>query len=233
MQKNTSDIIKELSGAVVALDEVKAVRLCKEGLDSGIKAEKLVSKGLAGGMAIAGDWFEKGIFFIPELLLASDVMYAGMAILKPALVGETGVNTACHGKIVIGVIEGDVHDIGKNLVKIMLEAAGYQLIDLGSDVSAKRFLDTAVKEGADMICLSSLVSTTMLHLGSVISLLVREGVRERFMVMVGGACVTADYARYIGADGFAPNAPAAVRRARILLKKSVIKSGLTVFTGTK
>jgi len=232
MKENKIDIFAELSGAVVNLDEDKAIRLCKEGLAKGIDANKLISRGLAKGMEIAGDRFEKSIYFIPELLLASDAMYAGLGIIKPAL-KRRNAPASNNAAIVIGVIEGDVHDIGKNIVKIMLEAAGYRMIDLGSDVPIQRFLDTAVKENAQMICLSSLVSTTMLRLGEVINLLTREGLRDRFTVMVGGACVSPSYARYIGADGYAPNAAAAVRKTRLLFKKKALNPKMPVATGGK
>jgi dimethylamine corrinoid protein len=217
------NILGGLADAVITFDEARAFTLCREGLTSGISAGRMLSRGLAAGMQTAGEKFEDGEFFVPELLLASDVMQTGMDVLKPALAAEVaGENN--NAKIVIGVIEGDIHDIGKNLVKIMLEAAGYRLIDLGSDVPARRFLEAAVSEKAEMVCLSSLVSTTMLRLGEVIKLMKKEGIRDNVIVMAGGASVSRDYARHIGADGYAPNAMAAVRKTRLLLKQKIQKT---------
>jgi dimethylamine corrinoid protein len=209
-------IITGLSSAVTTFDEAKAVQLCRKGMTERISAEKMLSRGLAAGMKTAGEKFENGEFFVPELLLASDVMQAGIDVLRPALAAEVAGDNN-NAKIVIGVIEGDIHDIGKNLVKIMLDAAGYKIIDLGSDVTPRRFLDAAVSEKAEIVCLSSLVSTTMLRLGEVIKLMQKEGLRDDFIVMAGGASVSPGYARFIGADGYAPNAAAAVRKARLLL----------------
>jgi dimethylamine corrinoid protein len=222
MKPEISQIIDGLTDAVVNMDEAKAIRLSKEAISNGIDAYQAISKGLARGMEIVGENYDKGVYFVPELLVASDAMNAGMEILKPHL--KTG-KSLFKGKqpiIVIGVTEGDTHDIGKNLVKIMMEVSGFQIVDLGRDVPIRRFVDSAVAEKADLICLSSLMSTTMLRMGDIIKLLVSEGLRDNFKVMVGGACISPVFAQRIGADGYAPNAIAAVAKAKKLLngKKS-------------
>ncbi|MGD9117093.1 MAG: corrinoid protein [Dehalococcoidia bacterium] len=215
MTEADSSILEGLANSVIEMAEKKAVRLCEEALQNNIDPYLAISQGLARGMEVMGQGYEKGTCFVPELLLASDAMYAGMNVLRPHL---KVTKDSANYKVVIGVTEGDTHDIGKNLVKIMLEADGFQMIDLGADVPLNRFVETAVAEKADMICLSSLMSTTMLRMADFITMLSEEGVRERFKVMVGGACVSPSFARRIGADGYAPDALAAVRKARALLE---------------
>jgi dimethylamine corrinoid protein len=217
MKQEVSVILSGLAEAVVAMDEDRAAYLSKKAVDSGIDAYLAISKGLARGMEIMSEGYQKGIYFVPELLLASDAMNAGMSVLKPHI-SEDNSSTRVTHTVVIGVTEGDTHDIGKNLVKTMMEASGFRIIDLGRDVPIRRFVDTAAHEKADIICLSSLMSTTMLRMGDIIKLLTEEGIRERFKVMVGGACVSPAFASQIGADGYAPNASTAVVKAKALLK---------------
>jgi dimethylamine corrinoid protein len=210
-------ILTSLADAVINMDEESAVLFSRKAVASGIAAYQAVREGLAKGMEVVGERYEKGIYFVPELLIAADTMYAGMNVLKPYLRTENLSDASSNYRAVIGVIEGDTHDIGKNLVKIMLEAAGFQIIDLGSDVPIFHFVEAAVKEKADMICLSSLMTTSMLGMSAVMGMLTKEGVRDRFKVLVGGACVSPAFARQIGADGYAPNASAAVAKAKALL----------------
>jgi len=217
-----SAILKDLANSVIALDEDQAVTSSKEALDAKIEAYSAISNGLAKGMEVMGEKYEKGTCFVPELLIASDAMYAGMDILKPHLVTDKVANAAKTYKGVIGVMEGDTHDIGKNLVKIMFEAAGFKMIDLGRDVPANRFVETAVKENADVICLSSLMTTAALGMGEVVVQLQRLGIREKYKILIGGACVSQNYAQKIGADAYAANAAAAVKTAKSLLE---IKAG--------
>jgi dimethylamine corrinoid protein len=224
MQKELLDsFLKDLAASVVEMDEKKAAQLAREAVLQGVDPYLAISKGLARGMEIVGEQYEKGISFIPELLLSSDAMYAGIDILKPLILSRKGNESVRHCRVVIGVVEGDVHDIGKNLVIIMLEADGFAVIDLGRDVPLRRFIETAVQEKADMICLSALMSTSMLALGDFIRMLIDEGVRQEFKVMVGGACISQAFANKIGADGYAPNAMAAVRKARNLLRGSKVE----------
>lgn len=158
-------------------------------------------------MQRAADLYEREEYFIPELLLCSDAMYNGLDILRPHLEKS---ETQKH-KIVIGVIEGDTHDIGKNLVRIMLEAAGYEMHDLGRDVALQKFVDKAKEINADVIAISTLMTTTMPGMGRVIEMLETEGLRDRIKVIVGGAPISPAFARKIGADGYAANAVDAVK----------------------
>ena len=211
-------LLQELAESVVEMDENKAAQLAREAVLKGVDPYLAISKGLARGMEIVGEQYEKGISFIPELLLSSDAMYAGIDVLKPLIISRKGNESGRSYRVVIGVVEGDVHDIGKNLVKIMLEADGFTVIDLGRDIPLHRFIEKAVQEKVDMICLSALMSTSMLALRDFIQMLIDEGVRQEFKVMVGGACISQAFANKIGADGYAPNAMAAVRKARNLLR---------------
>jgi methanogenic corrinoid protein MtbC1 len=156
----------------------------------------------------AGRLFDEGEYFVPELLLCSDAMYAGLHILTPHINTEAGLQKK---KVIIGVIEGDTHDIGKNLVKIMLETSGFEIIDLGRDVPARRFVDKAKEAGADIIAVSTLMTTTMPGMSDIITFLKEEGVRDRFKVIVGGGPISQGFADRIGADGYAVNAAAAVK----------------------
>lgn len=207
-------LLKEVSDAVVEMDEDRTVATSHAVLENGIDAYEGISKGLADGMDRAGQLFEQEEYFIPELLMCSDAMYAGLNILRPHL------KTSADGKkqrFVIGVIEGDTHDIGKNLVKIMLETAGFEVSDLGRDVPAQEFVDRAKSVGADFIGISTLMTTTMDGIREVISLLEQEQIRDQFKVMVGGGPISQGFADRIGADGYAVNAADAVRVARKLL----------------
>jgi dimethylamine corrinoid protein len=220
MSKNVDKekILKDLADSVISGDEKKAISSSNQAISSGVEAYTAISNGLAKGMEIMGEKYEQGTTFIPELLVASDAMYAGMDILKPHLPKEDSSNGP-HYRGVIGVMEGDTHDIGKNLVKTMLETAGFTIFDLGRDVPPKRFVETAIKERADIICLSSLMTTAVLTMEDVIIMLKREGIRDKVKVMVGGACVSPSFAQRIGADGYAPNASAAVAEAKKLLNE--------------
>jgi dimethylamine corrinoid protein len=217
--QNPDTILNELAESVVAMDENKTIALSLKALSSGIDAYTAISKGLAKGMEIMGENYEKGICFIPELLIASDAMYAGMDILKPHLKTDESMFEGGQPIGVIGVIEGDTHDIGKNLVKTMFEVSGFKMIDLGRDVPPKRFIETAVKEDAGLICLSSLMTTAMIKMADVITGLTQASLKPKIKVMVGGACISPAFSRRIGADGYAPNALAAVAEAKRLLNE--------------
>lgn len=208
----TSDktLLAALSDAVVGMEEDQAVSLSREAIESGIDAYEAIELGLSDGMARAGRLFEEEEYFIPELLVCSDAMYAGLDVLRPHIKAQADVRR----KVVIGVIEGDTHDIGKNLVRIMLETCGFEVIDLGRDVPPERFVEQAVATEADLIALSTLMTTTMDGMAKVVRLLDERGVRERFKVLVGGGPVSAAFAGRIGADGYAVNAAEAVRVAR-------------------
>ena len=167
-------------------------------------------------MDVVGREFEQGIRFIPEMLVSAKAMKAGMSILRPLLVDS---DAATRGTVVIGTVEGDLHDIGKNLVAVMLEGAGYQVFDLGVEVSADRFCEAVREHSPQVVALSALLTTTMVHMPKVLDALQREGLRESVRVVVGGAPVTAEYARSIGADGHAQDASAAVALVRRLTEE--------------
>jgi methylmalonyl-CoA mutase cobalamin-binding domain/chain len=165
-------------------------------------------------MMRASQLFEEEEYFIPELLLCSDAMYAGLDVLQPHLRRD---DRKAKVKVVIGVVEGDTHDIGKNLVKIMLDASGFEVVDLGRDVPPQRFVDAAVAEGAGIVAISTLMTTTMDGMAEVIRILDQTGLRERFKVMIGGGPISQAFAQRIGADGYAVSAAEAVRLAKRLV----------------
>lgn len=190
--------------------------LVNQALGQGIKAGTILQESLIPAMDEVGTRFEKGDFFVPEMLIAARAMKAGIAILKPLLV-ESGVDSA--GKVVIGTVKGDLHDIGKNLVGLMLEGGGFEVIDLGTDVSVEKFIGAVKSENPQILGMSALLTTTMSSAGEVVRSLEKEGLRGQVKVMFGGAPVTQAYVEQIGADGYAPDAAVAVKKARELLKK--------------
>ncbi len=211
--KSEQQLFQELSDAVVDMDEEKAVSTAEVVVEEGYDAYRAIDQGLADGMSRAGQLFEEEEYFIPELLMCSDAMYAGLDVLKPHL---KTVDSGQKQKVVLGVIEGDTHDIGKNLVKIMLETSGFEVFDLGRDIPAQQFVQKAQETEAQIIAISTLMTTTMDGMAEVIRILDEEKVRERFKVMVGGGPISQTFADKIGADGYASNAAEAVRLARSL-----------------
>jgi len=167
------------------------------------------------GMNVVGTKFKNNEFYVPEVLIAARAMHAGMDILKPLLT-ESGVEPIA--KVAIGTVQGDLHDIGKNLVAMMLEGAGFEVIDLGVDVKPEQFVDAVKNQGAELVCLSALLTTTMPYMKDTIQALKEAGVRDQVKVMIGGAPVTQSYADEIGADGYASDAATAVDVAKELLK---------------
>jgi len=214
MSEAKKRLFQELSDAVVDMDEEKAVTVANEVVALGGDAYQAIEQGLSSGMERAGQLFDEEEYFIPELLMCSDAMYAGMDVLKPHLRLD---GVAEKHKVVIGVIEGDTHDIGKNLVKIMLETSGFDVVDLGRDIAPARFVATAKEIGAKIIALSTLMTTTMDGMAAVIRQLDEEGIRDRFKVIVGGGPLSQGFADRIGADGYAVNAADAIRLARSLV----------------
>ncbi len=202
-------LFKELCDAVVDMDEEKTIVIAKSILERKIDAYEAITQGLTAGMERAGQLFDEEEYFIPELLMCSDAMYAGLEVLKPHLSITT--TTEQKAKIVIGVIEGDTHDIGKNLVKIMLETAGYDMVDLGRDVPPAVLVERALAEQAEIIAISTLMTTTMDGMAEVITLLQEQNIRNNFKVIVGGGPVSQSFADKIGANGYAVNAADAVR----------------------
>lgn len=209
-----NEFYEKLADAVVEMDEDLVKELSEQAITEGIDAFEAIDLGLSAGMERAGELFEEEEYFVPELLMCADAMNVGVEILKPYIKsGQTGQK---H-KIVIGVIEGDTHDIGKNLVKLMLETSGFEVIDLGRDVPAQKFVDEAVAQQAEMIMVSSLMTTTMDAMADVVTALDKLGLRGKIKYAVGGGPVSQGFADKIGADGYSKNAADAVRLCQKLL----------------
>jgi corrinoid protein of di/trimethylamine methyltransferase len=221
MPRDKEAVLKSLADAVIQMDEEGAVRFAEEALAAGIDAYQAVAEGLSRGMAVVSDLYDREQYFVPEILLCSDAMYAGISVLKPHIRAESVGER--HG-IVIGVIEGDIHDIGKNIIRIMLEAAGFVVHDLGRSVPVARFIDEAERVGAKVIAMSTLMSTTMVGMQRVMELLRQRGVRDRYKVMIGGCPCSPAFAEEIGADAFGANATEAVRIARRLVQQPAAKA---------
>ena len=188
-------------------------QLVREALAEGVKADVILNEGLVVGMTNLGEQFKNGEVYVPEVLVAARAMKAGTEILKPLLVAE---NVQSLGTVAIGTVEGDLHDIGKNLVGMMLEGNGFTVVDLGVDVTPDKFVE-AVRGGAQIIGMSALLTTTMPTMGRVIEKLKAEGLRDQVKVMIGGAPITQEYADQIGADGYSTDAASAAELAKTLI----------------
>jgi 5-methyltetrahydrofolate--homocysteine methyltransferase len=190
----------------------------KSGVEAALKAgaapDQIMQHGLIAAMGEVGRLFEAGEYFVPEMLIAARAMQGGLVLLKPYLV-QSGVKAA--GKVAIGTVKGDLHDIGKNLVGMMLEGAGFEIKDLGTDVAPEKFVAAVQADQVDIIALSALLTTTMPNMKATIEALRAAGLRDKVKVMIGGAPVTEAYAKQIGADGYSPDASAAARQAKALL----------------
>ncbi|MBI5016609.1 MAG: corrinoid protein [Deltaproteobacteria bacterium] len=198
--------------AVIDGDVATARAGTQECIDAGTAAESLLNEGLIAAMKEVGRRFEEGEYFLPEMLVSAKAMKASLALLRPLL---TERNVPLMGRVALGSVRGDLHDIGKNLVAMMLQGAGFEVIDLGIDVTPEKFVQAA--SGAQVIGLSALLTTTMPSMGQVIGALREAGVRDRVKVIVGGAPVTQAFADELGADGFSPDASSAVRKVQELL----------------
>ena len=204
--------LKALADAVIKGDQKKAVQITKAALEEGAAPKSVLDKGLIAGMDVVGARFKKNEIYIPEVLIAARAMKMAMEILEPELV-KAGVEPV--GRLLIGTVQGDLHDIGKNLVAMMLKGAGFEVIDLGVDVGPEKFIEQVKTSKAQLIGMSALLTTTMPGMERTIKALKQAGVRVK--VMIGGAPVTQDYANKIGADGFAPDAASAVDMAKSLV----------------
>jgi 5-methyltetrahydrofolate--homocysteine methyltransferase len=204
-----------LSDHIINGKAADAEQWTQEALSQGVDCRDILERGLIPAMQVVGEKFKQEEFFLPQVLLAARAMKAAMALLSP-LLAQTQDDTS-RGRVVIGTVQGDLHDIGKNIVAMMFEGAGFEVIDLGNDVSPEAFVTTAEEKRADMVCMSALLTTTMPMMGKTIEALRDSGMRQRVKVMVGGAPLNATYASSIGADGYAPDAATAVERARDLL----------------
>ena len=206
--------LKQIKHCILDFDRESITAKINEALDSGIQAEKILNDGMIAAMNEVGRLFEEGEFFVPEMLMAAKTMQAGMTVLKPQLM-QAGIKSA--GKVVLGTVQGDLHDIGKNLVGMMLEGCGYEVVDLGVDVPPEKFVEAAQTGHPKIIALSALLTTTMPNMKSTIDALKEYGIRNTVKVMVGGAPLTDEYARGIGADGYASDASRAVKLAKSLI----------------
>ena len=184
--------------------------LVRQAIDQGYTPQDILENGLLHGMGIIGEKFKKNEVFVPEVLVAARAMSQGTAVLKPLLVGE---NIKPAGKACIGTIKGDLHDIGKNLVKMMMESKGFEVIDLGTDVAPETFIETAIKEDCQLICISALLTTTMSGMEEVVKAAKAAGIHDKVKIMVGGAPLTGGFADMIGADAYTPDATTAAEVA--------------------
>ncbi len=185
----------------------------KAALAEGTSAETILRQGLIAAMDEVGRLFEENEYFVPEMLVSARAMQSGLTLLKPHLI-ESG--SASAGRVVIGTVKGDLHDIGKNLVAMMLEGAGFEVVDLGTDVSPDKFVKAVVEHKPQVVGMSALLTTTMPSMGATVKALTEAGVREQVKVIIGGAPVTDNFAKQIGADGYSPDASAAVRLTKSL-----------------
>jgi len=212
---DTREIYLKQKQAVIDGDMKLAADLAREAIDAGADLGKCIDEGFVAGIHEVGRLWEEGELFLPELMQGADAMKAAMEVLRPELL-KTDRDSPSGPRVVIGTVQGDIHDIGKTLVATFLEANNFEVVDLGRDVPLETFVDTAEQEGARLICLSALLTTTMPGQGTVVQMVKERGLKDRIAVMVGGAPVRRAFAREIGADAFGANAVEAVAEARRL-----------------
>ncbi len=209
------DLFKEMANAVIDGDEEKSIALAKEALTKGVNPTEAIEKGFSEGMKVIGELFEKLEIYLPQVIISADAMTAGVEVFRHHLVaigGETSSKT-----VLLGTIQGDVHDIGKNIVKIMLESNGFQVYDLGRDVPVLDFIEKVKELSPDIVGVSALMTTTMVHMPKLIEALQEKGLRGKVKVMLGGAPVLPEWAEKVGADGYGESAMEAVRVAKRLV----------------
>jgi 5-methyltetrahydrofolate--homocysteine methyltransferase len=202
---------QSIMDALIACDAAKVKSLVQASLDSGNPAKDILNQGLIAGMDVVGERMESGDMFIPEVLMAAQAMGGAVEILKP-LLGEDA--SAAKGRVVIGTVKGDLHDIGKNLVAMMLESAGLDVTDLGVDIAPEKFAAAVQEKQANILCMSALLTTTMPMMAKTIETIIENGLRDKIKIMVGGAPVTQSFADTIGADVYATDAGAAAKAAK-------------------
>jgi 5-methyltetrahydrofolate--homocysteine methyltransferase len=209
-----ADLITDIFDGIVDGQAPVVSQKVGQALESGVDPAVILNQGMIAAMAEVGKRFEDGEFFVPEMLIAARAMQAGLALLKPHL---QQADLRSSGKVVIGTVKGDLHDIGKNLVAMMLEGAGFEIVDLGTDVSPDKFVAAAREHQADLVAMSALLTTTMPNMKVTIDALHSAGLRQQVKVIIGGAPITESFACQIGADGYAPDASRAVAVAKSLL----------------
>lgn len=205
-----SEVLEKISEMLQKGKRKDVKNLCQQAIDEGLDPNVILSDGLLAGMDVIGAKFKANEIFVPQVLVAARAMKAGSEVLKPYLAGEDSVG---KGKIVMGTVQGDLHDIGKNLVCMMLEGKGFEVIDLGVDVAPEKFIQTAIDEKCDIIGLSALLTTTMPVMGQVVKAAEEAGIRDKVKIMVGGAPVTQEFCDQIGADVYTEDAPSAAAKA--------------------
>ena len=209
------NLLPELNTSVVEGNADRVEELTRQALDQGSGVKKILDEGLIAAMDVVGERFEKKELFIPEMLLAAEAMTRGLDLLRP-LFAESGVKP--QGTVVIGTVEGDRHDIGKSLVSMMMGCAGFRMIDLGVDVSPEQFVKAVKEEGAHLVGMSALLTTTLPSMKATIEALKEAGLRDKVKTLIGGAPVTQKYADEIGVSGYAPDAATGVKKAKVLIQ---------------
>jgi len=205
-----SELLENIKKSILDGDLENCQKSVQTAIDAKISADDILKNGLVPAMAEVGKLFEEGEYFVPEMLVAARAMQGGLDLIKPLLIAE---DIKPVGRVVIGTVKGDLHDIGKNLVAMMMEGAGFEIIDLGTDVAPEKFVEAAKEKRANIVAMSALLTTTMLNMQTVIQALQDAGIRNSVKVMVGGAPVTEQFAKQIGADGYATDASQSARVA--------------------
>lgn len=209
--------VQRIFSAIIDGNAPEATNALKSALEAGVDPSNILNDGMIAAMREVGKRFEEGEYYVPEMLVAARAMQSALVLLKPHL---KDANIKSAGKVAIGTIKGDLHDIGKNLVAMMLEGAGYEIVDLGTDVAPEKFVSAVQSQAVDIVALSALLTTTMPNMKTIVEALQAAGLRNQVKVMIGGAPVTESYARQIGADGYAPDASRAVVLAQSLIKSA-------------
>ena len=210
------EILENIAKSLIAGDDKTITEQVTQAIRDGVPTTRILDEGLIAGMNVVGTRFRSHEMFLPEVLLSARAMTAGVTLLKPLLIAE---EVPSRGKVVLGSVQGDLHNIGKNLVGIMLEGAGFEVVDLGVDVPPEKFIEAAVSEGASVVGLSSLLTTTMDIMKSVVDLVGERGLSDRIKIIVGGAPLSEEFARSIGADAYAYDAANAVEKVLSMLEE--------------
>lgn len=208
-------ILNEMNTSIIEGDRDKVEELTRQALEQGIEVKAILNEGMIGAMDVVGQRFESGEMFIPEMIVAGEAMTRGLNILRP-LFKESGIKP--QGTVIIGTVKGDVHSIGKSLASMMMEGAGFKIIDLGVNVSPEQFVNSAREEGAQLVGMSALLTTTMPLMKATIDALKEAGLLDKVKTLIGGAPITQEYADKIGADGYAPDAATGVKKVKELVQ---------------
>lgn len=207
-------LLENASRSLISGDAVEVNNLIRKSIKEELPVKQILDEGLISGMKVVGEKFKNQEIFLPEVLMAARAMYAGLELLQPILIGE---NIPSLGKVVLGTVQGDMHDLGKNLVGIMLKGAGFEVIDIGKNVAPEKFIEIAIDKGADVIGMSALLTTTQQSMKPVIELLKAKGLQNKIKTIVGGPPITEEWAQDIGADAYAADATESVDRIKELL----------------